>query len=272
MNMSVEHKYAVQGAHPDQFNIDFGDGIPQGPGPGHYPTLREAFIGGADWLWIFAEASRRIGRKGAEGREWDAFIFFDRSTGAYGFTTAEPHGHSSTESPTKRITQLRRRLGGNSYNAMGYIHSHPSGAFAFGYSSEVFSLIGVDPETGAIDGDLAQAYIFSPQEIWMGLLTPTGAVKRVRLLGHVKAEINRVRRDEPLGVPSRAVLRILQRQSHLVFFEEMLRPAQGRTWAPGSEDWRKKAIDAAARELMHHPRNEREARRFDQIRSAGGLS
>ncbi|GEM_PF-4926508 len=270
--MSVDHKYAVTGAHPDQLNIDLGDGIPQGPGPGHYPTLREAFIGAADWLWIFAEASRGIGRKGAHGREWDAFIFKDHSTQAYGFTTPEPHGHTSAELSTRRIAELPRRLGGNSYNIRGHIHSHPSGAFAFGYSAEVFSRIGVDPHTGAIQGDLAQAYILSPLDVWIGLLTPSGAVKRVRLLEPVKAEINRVRRDELLEQPSRAVLRILQRPASQVFLEQPLRPAQGSNWAPGSEDWRRKAIDAAARELMHHPRNAREARRFDKLRSAGGLS
>jgi len=272
MATSPAHKYAVTGAHPDQLNIDFGDGVPQGPGAGHYLKPEEAFIDAGDWLWVFAEASRQLGRGGAHGVEWDAFIFQELATKMYGFTTPEPQGHNYAESPGARIRQqIGGRLGGASYKVVGYIHSHRSGASAFGDDSNTLSRIGVK-STGHIEGDLAVAYMFSPQDILVGLRTPTGAVKRVRLLAHVKEEINRARTtEETLQIPSRAVLRILQRPRHLVFLETTLRKAQGQDWAPGKPDWRKKAIDAAARELMHHPRNAHEARRFDKIRSAGGL-
>lgn len=272
MAATGEHKYAVPGIHPDQLNIDFGDGVPQGPGPGHYDSLADAFTGAADWLWIYAEASRQIGRGLASGKEWDCFIFKDGSTQKYGFTTPEQHGHDYTNSAAARVHLVNKRLAGRgAHMVRGYIHSHPSGPFAFGFSVEVFSRIQVDGATGYITGDLAAAYLFSPQDIRVGLLTPSGAVKTVRLLASVKEEIRRVSQPlEDLNVPSPAVRRILERPAHQVFVEETLRPPLGRNWAPGKREWRARAIEAVARELMHYPQNRREEKRFERMLASRG--
>jgi hypothetical protein len=277
MAMSPEHKYAVAGAHLDQLSIRFGDGKEQGPGPAHYDSVDKAFKDAAKWLWVFAEASVRIGRR-SQGHsiEWDAFVFQDLSTKQYGFTTPEPHGHDYAEAVATRARQIRRTRG---YKLRAYIHSHRSGLLAMGDTSQTFSRIGV-LENGAIDGDLAAAYMFAAlfptEEVWVGLVTPTGALKRVRLLKQVRTEIERVREKEaprPTMMPTRAVLSILLRQRHRVFFEEPVpfKREEDWHWPPETEDWRKQAIDAAARELMYRPRNRREARRFDRIRSAGDL-
>lgn len=272
MAAMAEHKYAVPGIHPDQLNIDFGDGVPQGPGPGHYPSLRDAFTGAADWLWIYAEASRKIGRGLANGKEWDCFIFLDNATQKFGFTTPEQHGHDYTNSASARTHLVSRRLGGRGQHSVrGYLHSHPSGPFAMGFAVESFSRIEFDAASGSMTGDLAAAYLFSPQEIVVGLLTPSGAVKCVRLRPGVKEEIQRASQPlEDLNTPSPAVRRILERPSHKLFAEEILRSAQGRNWAPGAEKWRIQAIDAVARELMHYPKNGREERRFRRLLTQGG--
>jgi hypothetical protein len=55
--MTLEQKYTIPGVHHDQFNIDLGGGKPDGPGPGHYRLERHAFLGAADWMWVFAGAN-----------------------------------------------------------------------------------------------------------------------------------------------------------------------------------------------------------------------
>lgn len=251
--MSPEQKYAVAGVHHDQFNIDLGDGKPDGPGPGHYRLEREAFLGAANWIWVFAEANDR--RKGGRGHdhEWDAFIFLDRSSGKYGFTTPEVHcrTESSTQPQHGAKTGLAR-LRNERAEITGYIHSHPKGVM--GTAPEVFSGIITDEHTGEVSGDRLSAYELRNHRWWLGLLTPKGSVQRIRLTTSATAEVNRLNNS---STPNESILKILRSTRPGVWEVIVDRPQQGHNWMPGAAVWREKAVAAAASELRHLPQGVR---------------
>ena len=226
-------------AHPDMFNVQV-DGQAEGPGPAHYSTLQDVFVGASDWIWLYAEATRRNGGKGLT-REWDTTIF--RSGSKYGFTTPRQQSYSHA-SGHRNLRFFRQRLALESATPVGYLHSHPRGGaadFEFAGSANVLSRIDEDPATGQMTGDLAYAVMFP--NLWVGLLNPKGGVYRVKLRPAVVHEFARRGLTTGTGMLYDDVRPVLAKYRKQGLFETRTdRGDRGRGWAPGSSAWREKRI------------------------------
>jgi hypothetical protein len=258
---SAEEKYALKSSvHLDAFNMNV-DGKVVGPGPAHYALIEIAFRAAGAWIWYFAEASLKAGGKGHD-HEWDTFIFKDRGTAKFGFTTPEVQGKSHAGGLVVRSIAAMSHLQNEKVETVGYLHSHPGGPQVAGeYAAEIFSPVLFD-DRGGVYGDLGVVYLYSGRNWWIGVLTPKGQIKRAQLTDQVLEEIKTRRAAiESTEYPSKEIRKILKRPEDRIFVivEDQVRQSAewDPDWKPGTSDWRKKCVETALEEMKRKDKKRR---------------
>lgn len=221
------------------------DGKVVGPGPAHYSSPHEAVVNSADWLWIFAEASRRCGGK-SHHHEW-ATLVFQAADGRFGFLSPQPFGEYHGGGPS--TFQLHRIAVGKGAQRVVFMHSHPRGARAIGTAGKKFSGIELEDD-GTFSGDEAAAIQYPA--LWIGLLAPDGAVMRIRFKESYR---NQLPPDTIFGrqMPmTNQLWRMYRRHKREMFDRHHDRGRVGRNWIPwNDEKWREKCIAEIVHEMQH---------------------
>jgi hypothetical protein len=240
-------KYALDvSVTRDSFAITI-DGKAAGPGPAHYGSLESAFRGAAAWIWIYAEASLRTGRRSqnrGHGYEWDTLIF--QAGNKYGFLTPQINGDRHAAGPNAIYMTHRKTHALQGTTIAGYLHSHPADPrAAFDTVGEFLSPI----DLGGISvvGDLGVA-LANPQW-WIGVLTPQAKVYRARLrVALLRQLVSGFVTGSNMPVTPELRKLVRQNRDRLFDFKED-QPVQGGNWKPFAHDFREKCIAEAINDL-----------------------